>query len=125
VTTPAEIAAVFLGGGAGALARFAVARGTMPYLDAAHFHWATFAVNVAGSALLGLAAAGCHARPTLLLFVGTGFCGGFTTFSSYAVETVKLLEAHRPLTATAYAASTVLAALAAAYLGLHLFKGRG
>jgi CrcB protein len=78
--------------------------------------WGTLTVNVVGSLLLGgfaaLAATGALSSGGLAL-LGTGFCGGFTTFSSFAVQTHDLGD-RRGL---AYAAATVVLALAAAALG--------
>jgi CrcB protein len=78
---------VGLGGALGALLRHAV--GT--YVDTEAFPLSTLTVNVVGSFALALVtAAGADQR--LLLFVGTGVCGSFTTFSSFAFETVRLYE---------------------------------
>ena len=118
MTTPLEALVVFAGGGAGAVARFAVGRAVVPLLPAVGFPWHTFAINVAGSALLGVLVALCKDRPTLLLFLGTGVCGGFTTFSTFSVETVRLLEAHRPDLALLYAGASVAAAVGSAYLAM-------
>ena len=101
---------VALGAALGAALRFEIASrydGLMP--------WGTLAVNVVGSFLLGLfSALALGADPLALL--GTGFCGGFTTYSAFAVQTHKL--GHRR--ATAYAVLTVLGALAACALGFQL-----
>jgi len=113
VTTPLEALAVFVGGGLGAVARFAVGRALPP--PEAGFPWATFAINVAGSALLGMLVVLCKDRPTLLLFLGTGVCGGFTTFSAFSVEVVRLLEAGRPDLALGYVGASVIAGVGAAY----------
>lgn len=69
-----------LGGGLGAVARDAAGR-VVP----GHAVWATLAVNVLGSLALGLVVATLHPSPLLL-----GFCGGFTTFSTFAVQTLAL-----------------------------------
>jgi len=121
VTTPLEVLAVFTGGGAGAVARFAAGRFAAPFAPPAGFHWPTFAINVASSALLGVLVAQCKDRPTLLLFLGIGVCGGFTTFSTFSVETVRLLEGHRPDLALLYAGSSVVVAVGAAYLAMLAF----
>lgn len=78
---------VGLGGAAGALARHAVGR----RLGAGPYPWATFAVNVLGSFLLS-AVTFAGSPSAVRLFVGTGACGAFTTYSSFAVETVQLWE---------------------------------
>jgi CrcB protein len=71
--------------------------------------WATFAVNVAGSALLGWVAARDRHRGLL----GTGLCGALTTFSAFQLELVGLVEADRPLLGFGYAAGSIAAGLAA------------
>jgi len=81
----------------------------------------TFAVNVVGSFVLGLVTAlglGGHA----VALLGTGFCGGFTTYSSFAVQTHRLASTSRR-TAAAYAVGTLGAALAACALGFALGAG--
>jgi CrcB protein len=79
--------------------------------------WGTFAVNVAGSALLGLVV-GAAAPPAVLAAVGTGFCGALTTYSTFGAETLVLAERGRPALAAINAIGSVLAGLAAAALGL-------
>jgi CrcB protein len=109
---PRELAAVFVGGGLGALARALLATeypatpGTWP--------WTTFAVNLAGAFALGYVATRL-ARPNITrLFWGTGVCGGLTTFSTMQLEVVQMLDAGD----AALAAGYVAAALAAGYLAV-------
>ncbi|WP_276276181.1 fluoride efflux transporter FluC [Haloarcula regularis] len=92
------------GGVAGALGRHFV--GTRLERDRAD----TLAVNVLGSVLLGALVA-APVGESALLVVGTGFCGAFTTFSSFAFETVRLAELGHPRAAGLYAGGTLLAAL--------------
>lgn len=102
-----ELLAVFVGGVAGTLARAGVLEAWPP--QAGHWPWATFAVNVAGSALLGWLVAGeRHHR-----LLGTGFCGALTTFSTFQLELLDMADAGRPLLAVAYAGASVAAGLAA------------
>jgi CrcB protein len=79
--------------------------------------WATFAVNVIGSfvlgVVLGLLPPGSGAR----LLLGTGFCGGFTTFSTFSAEVVAIAEGGAAGRAGAYAVGSVAAGLAAAVAG--------
>ncbi len=80
--------------------------------------WATILVNVSGSLLLGLlvgAAAGRALEPDLLTVAGTGFCGGYTTFSTAMVETFRLAQRRRPgLAALSILGSSALCMAAAA-----------
>jgi CrcB protein len=99
--------AVFAGGMAGTLARAGLVEAWPPH--AGHWPWATFAVNVAGSALLGRVAAGeRHHR-----LLGAGFCGALTTFSTFQLELLHMADADRPLLAVGYAAASVAACLVA------------
>ena len=102
---------VALGAALGAPLRYAVAT----HLDAERFAWGTLAVNLAGSFVLGLVVA-AGATGSWLTVLGTGFCGGFTTYSAFAVQTHRL----GPSLGTAYAAVTVGGALAACALGFVL-----
>lgn len=101
---------VGLGGAAGALARYAVDR----VLDGGRR--STFAVNVLGSTLLGAVVAASPPAATLAL-AGTGFCGAFTTFSSFAVNVTRALDAGRVDLAFADAAGTLVAALVGVGVG--------
>jgi CrcB protein len=107
-----------LGGAAGTVARFAVGEWfkSLKWSDA--FPWHTFAINVAGSFVLGVLAATCKDRPYVYLLLGTGFCGGFTTFSTFGVEVVKLLGEDRPAAATGYAVGSVVAGVFGAWVGM-------
>lgn len=82
---------VAAGGAAGSVARFLVAKASASYLGTA-FPYGTLFVNVAGSFLLGfltgLALERATASENVRLLVGVGFCGAFTTFSTFAVETL-------------------------------------
>lgn len=87
--------AVMAGSALGAVARYACSLGILA-LAGAGFPWGTLAVNVLGSFLIGLyasmsGAGGClRASPVQSQFVMTGFCGGFTTFSIFSLETLLL-----------------------------------
>ncbi|MFC0628319.1 fluoride efflux transporter CrcB [Kribbella deserti] len=112
------LAVIAAGGAIGAVARYGLAH-AMPH-QAGTFPWATFATNVLGCLLMGALLAWLHrarpARPLLAAFAGTGVLGGFTTFSTYAVETRGLLADH-PVTALLYLFGTLAAALLAVILG--------
>lgn len=89
--------AVGLGSGLGAVVRFLCSLGTISILGSA-FPWSTLIVNVLGSFLMGLHATltadggRLPAPPSHRQFVQAGFCGGFTTFSIFSLETLQLLE---------------------------------
>lgn len=95
-----EVAAVFAGGCLGALARAGVAEGL-------HLPWATLLVNVVGAFILGMAVTRAPR------FVGTGFCGALTTFSTMQVELLDLPVGE----AVAYAVASIVLGLAAVHLG--------
>jgi len=113
------VAVVALGGAIGAVARYAASL-RWP-AQGGGFPWTTFGINVVGCAVIGVFmvvvtdmwAAHRLVRP----FFGTGVLGGFTTFSTYAVDIQKLVDAGHPRTALAYLAATLIAALAAVWLG--------
>lgn len=115
----AKLGLVMLGGGVGAGARYVVGL-LFASVGSSSFPWATFSINVLGSVILGYLVAwaqGQPERPGLLLLVGTGFCGGFTTFSTFSVETLRLIEQKQFTLALVYAFGSVVAAVGGACLG--------
>ena len=115
-------ALVFLGGGAGAVLRFAVGRWLIGYEWAKHFPWGTFGINVVGSFVLGVVATACADRPGWRALLGVGVCGGFTTFSTFSVETLDLLREERYAVAGGYVIGSVLAGLLGAWLGTRVLR---
>jgi CrcB protein len=114
------VGVVALGGGLGALSRYGLAE-ALP-TPASGFPWATFATNVLGCLLIGvLMVLVTEARPAHRLvrpFLGVGVLGGFTTFSTYAVETSGLLRHGEAGLAVVYLAGTLLAAMLAVVAGV-------
>ena len=112
-------AALGAGGALGALARYSVE--LAGNVGPSGFPWPTLSINVSGAFVLGLAVAllGDRARPTpyLRAFVTIGLLGGYTTFSTWTVETVVLIRHHAVWTAVVYALLTVVVGIAAVYLG--------
>ncbi|MFI5005137.1 MAG: fluoride efflux transporter CrcB [Solirubrobacterales bacterium] len=111
-----ELAAIFLGGAAGALLRVWLAR---TFISAtAGWPWATFAINVSGSFALGYFATRLQERLPLSTYrrplLGTGFCGAYTTFSTVQVEILTMIERHRYGLAASYATASI----AAGYLAI-------
>ncbi len=113
-----ELAAIFAGGALGSLLRAALAD-AFPH-GASAWPWPTFAVNVAGAFLLGYFATRLQERLPLSSYrrplLGTGLCGGLTTFSTMQVELLEMLDAHRYPLAAGYATASV----AAGYLAVQL-----
>ena len=105
-----ELGAVFAGGMAGALARAGMAEAWPA--QPGHWPWATFAVNVAGAALLGWVVAGGRFHRLL----GTGFCGALTTFSGLQLEVLQMLDANRIGLTLLYVAGSLAAGLAAVHV---------
>jgi CrcB protein len=112
------VAVVALGGGIGAAARYAASLWWPT--STGGFPWTTFWVNVVGCAVIGvflvLITEAMAAHRLVRPFFGTGVLGGFTTFSTYAVDIRELIGAGRPGTALAYLAATLSAALFAVWL---------
>ncbi|MEA2256919.1 MAG: fluoride exporter [Solirubrobacteraceae bacterium] len=105
-----ELAAVFVGGFLGAVARAAVGL-ALPHQPGS-WPWATFAVNVGGAALLGYGVTrlqerlppSAYRRP----FLGTGICGALTTFSTMQIELLQMLDRGELGLAASYAAASLL-----------------
>jgi fluoride exporter len=93
------------------------------------FPWATLFINATGSLIIGFYATltgpdgRVLARPEHRQLVMTGFCGGYTTFSTFSLETFRLVHGGMKYTARAYIAASVLCWLASAWLG-HILAGR-
>jgi fluoride exporter len=112
------IIAIFAGGALGTLARAALAE-AFPHAATA-WPWPTFAVNIAAALLLGYFVTRLQERLPLSSYrrplLGTGVCGGLSTFSTMQVEILKMLSAH----AYGLAACYTTASIAAGYAALHL-----
>ena len=105
---------VLLGGAVGAPTRY-LADVAVQRLHRTSFPWGTWAVNMAGSFVLGLVAAGASTWVETL--VGTGFCGALTTFSTFGYETVRLAEEGESTAAAANVVGSLTVGLLAAALG--------
>ncbi|MDR3268505.1 MAG: fluoride efflux transporter CrcB [Tannerella sp.] len=114
-----------LGGGAGSIFRYLTSVVVTRYFQSV-FPLAIFIVNVSGCFLIGLFLGLSERHPFAnsdlkWLFI-TGFCGGYTTFSTFSAENVGLVQSGHYLTAALYAAASVLAGLGAVWIGLILAK---
>ncbi|HWF47161.1 MAG TPA: fluoride efflux transporter CrcB [Bryobacteraceae bacterium] len=118
---------VFLGGGAGCVARYLVGRAVLQRFPSAYFAWSTFCINITGSFLIGFLMTILVERLKVphfwQLLLVTGFLGGYTTFSSFEYDGYLALRAGQPLTALAYLAGSVIAGGGAVWLGV-LMVGR-
>ena len=115
-----NLSLVFMGAGAGGVLRYLMSLALNPLL--VEIPLGTLAANVLGcgaaGALIGILAERTALEPTLRPLLLAGFLGGLTTFSSFAVEVVQMLEAQKPLVAGAIVLMHVAASLAAAIAGL-------
>jgi CrcB protein len=122
-------ALLLLGGGAGANARYWLGRLVAALQGEVPFPWATLLINVSGSVALGFAAAlflnhPDERRRVWYLLAGTGFCGGFTTFSTFSLESLELMQEGRHWAAAAYVFGSVAAGVVGVWLALKLCGGR-
>ena len=119
-----SVIAVFIGGGLGSAARFLLSAIVQRHIPG-FFPYGTLAVNVLGSLLLGIVL-GLASRSLLpaewRLFLAVGFCGGFTTFSTFSLEVADMLRGEQYTTAFLYIAVSIVAGLAAVYTGLWLTR---
>jgi CrcB protein len=113
-----ELAAIFVGGFVGAIARGLLAK-ALPH-SAGQWPWATFAVNIVGAVMLGYFVTRLQERLPLSAYrrplLGTGLCGALTTFSTMQLELVRMIDVRHYGLAAGYAA----ASLVLGYLAVHL-----
>lgn len=120
------VAAIFIGGGLGSVARhYAVLAAARLFGEA--FPYGTLFVNVLGSLLIGvvieLGALKWQVSPEMRALIVTGFLGGFTTFSAFSLDVLKLAETGQGITAAAYIAASVFLSLLAVFAATHLLRG--
>lgn len=112
-----ELAAIFAGGALGTAVR--VALGSFFAVDPTEWPWPTFAVNIVGAFLLGYFTTRLLERLPLSSYrrpmLGTGLCGGLTTFSTMQVETLHMLDQHHYGLAVSYTAASIGAGLLAVF----------
>ncbi|MCF4102069.1 fluoride efflux transporter CrcB [Gillisia sp. M10.2A] len=115
---------VFLGGGLGSVFRYLI---TKFIIQNEHsLPLGTFTVNIIGSLLLGLilgiSLKNNYLSSNTMLFLATGFCGGFTTFSTFAVENQSLLRSGDYLNFVLYAFGSIVVGILAVSVGLYFSK---
>ncbi|WP_103259162.1 fluoride efflux transporter CrcB [Tabrizicola aquatica] len=107
---------IALGGALGSVLRYLM-------VAAVGAPWGTAAVNVLGSLAIGAAFVLLDTRTGWQLFLMTGLLGGFTTFSAFSLDTLKLVQQGQPLTAALYVLASVAVSLLAVALGVALARG--
>jgi len=123
---PGPLAAIAVGGALGTLARYGIERAVVPASDG--FPWATLTVNVVGSFVLGsivtLVVERWPRDRYLRPLAAVGFCGGFTTFSTLAVEFDQRVQSGHGTLATVYLVVSLVAGLGAALAGITSARGQ-
>ncbi|HKY18896.1 MAG TPA: fluoride efflux transporter CrcB [Rhizomicrobium sp.] len=116
--------AVGVGGGIGALARYYLAAALQP--AGSVFNWGIFAVNITGGLLMGLivevSALKLNLSPELRAFLTVGILGGYTTFSSFSLDSALLLQKGEYVLAGAYVIGSVVLSILALFAGLWLVR---
>lgn len=113
-----KLLCIFVGGGLGSICRYSIGA---YIIHATHYPWATFVANALGCLFIGLLMGYFERAHTnwLYLLLITGFCGGFTTFSTFSNESVQLMRQGLYSTALCYMALSLLIGLSAVGLGLY------
>ena len=111
-----NILLVAIGGAIGSVCRYLLSG-----INVASWPWGTFAVNILGSLFIGLLV-GLISKgivsPEIKLLLVTGFCGGFTTFSTFANESFSMMKAGDALQMALYLAASVVIGILAVWLGM-------
>jgi fluoride exporter len=118
-----ELLAVFIGSGLGGLTRFGLGKWINSWHNQ-HFPYGTFVVNVVACFILGLVIGLADHKqllsPTAKLFLTVGFCGGFSTFSTFSIETLTLFQQGYNSTLLLYTLGSILLCVTATFGGLFI-----
>ncbi|KJC60653.1 camphor resistance protein CrcB [Bradyrhizobium sp. LTSPM299] len=119
------LAAVAIGGSLGSVARYLVAIGAARLVGTG-FPWGTLVINIVGSFLIGVFAESFaltwNVSQTLRVFLTVGICGGFTTFSTFSLDAIVLMQRGEVRPAAAYIAASVALSILALVGGLYLVR---
>ncbi len=114
---------IFIGGGVGSVMRYLVSFFTSKFITIGSFPLGTLLVNIIGCFIIGvLLSQFSKIDDTLKLFLVTGFCGGFTTFSTFSSESINLYHSQNYFLMTLYIISSVSLGLIAVWLGNNVVK---
>lgn len=118
-----ELILIFVGGGLGSITRFSLGK-WITSLHSQNFPYATLAVNVIACFVLGLVIGLAEHKQIISapsrLFWAVGFCGGFSTFSTFSAETITLIQTGFHLSGVLYIIASLVLCLAATLAGLYL-----
>ncbi len=121
-----NILAVFLGSGTGGAARYLVGKLIKSNINPSAFPWDTFSINILGCLIIGIlygiSADSQWLSPRLKLLLAVGFCGGFTTFSTFANENYLLLNNSNVITFAIYTTASIITGILAVALGYSLSR---
>lgn len=113
-----NILLVGAGGFTGSVLRYLVSH----FVNNNTFPWATLIVNITGCFVIGLLAVIITQNNDTRLLLATGLCGGFTTFSAFSFETIKLVQQQQFITAILYITLSIMLGLSATAAGIYLSK---
>ena len=113
---------VFTGGGAGSIARYLLGKWVTNLSGTGGFPYGTFVVNILACLVLGIVVAMADEKhiltPNMRLLLAAGFCGGFSTFSTFSGESLMLFQKGETMTAMAYIFASVLVCLLSTFAGM-------
>ena len=120
-----EILLIFLGGGAGSIARYCLGKWINSFHNFA-FPYSTLGVNILACFILGIVVALADEKqllsPAMRLLLAVGFCGGFSTFSTFSIESLELLQNGNLFTSFSYILLSIVLCLVATFGGMFLVK---